>query len=194
MTYQIELSSWGAECVAGVIPDNIWKYILDECEGDASLYVDKLDSDEVPEEFKLASDSSSFYDAHNFWHEYGPYDSTLTVRDDDEDEVVMTIESKDVPSETSSWSMSASEEAKGKPYFVWTSEEKGTWRLEIPVETDEPFDKSKLKLILGKLTYDNGKSSFEFISSVEYDGERYDVTLDSSTGKGYDTSFYQDED
>ena len=199
MTYQIVLDHYGAECVAGVLPDKIWQYIQDECEGDKDIYIEKLDEGEVPEEFRIASDSGSFYDAHEvcgsyvFWHEYGPYDSALTVYDEDGHKEIMTIEAKDLPSENSNYSVSTTDVAKGKPYFVWTSEEKGTWHLESPIETDEPFDKSKLKLFLGKLTYNNGNSSFEYICGIEYDGEYYEIGLVDSTGKGYDTDFYQDE-
>ena len=189
MTYRIIIGNWGSECVAGEIPDNIWKYIEDECEGDASLYRDKLDAGEVPEEFQLASDSGSFYDVDSFYNEYGPYcHSTLTICDEDGCEELMTIDSKDVTSEFQVMSAPS-----GKPYFVWESVEKGGWHVDIETD-DEKFDKDKLKLHMDKLAYDNDNNGIAFIHAVEYDGNVYDVELDSTTGKSYELSFFKDED
>ena len=42
MTYKISLHGWGSECVAGKIPDNVWKYIQDECDGDAKTNWTKM--------------------------------------------------------------------------------------------------------------------------------------------------------
>ena len=189
MTYRIIIGNWGSECVAGEIPDNIWKYIEDECEGDASLYRDKLDAGEVPEEFQLASDSGSFYDVDSFYNEYGPYcHSTLTICDEDGCEELMTIDSKDVTSEFQVMSAPS-----GKPYFVWESVEKGGWHVDIETD-DEKFDKDKLKLHMDKIAYDNDNNGIAFIHAVEYDGNVYDVELDSTTGKSYELSFFKDED
>lgn len=190
MTYKIYIGNWGAECVAGVIPDKIWKYIQDECDGDFDTYKDKLGEDEVPEEFKIAEDEGSYYDCESFFNRYGPYsDGTLTVCDEDGHKEFMTIEAKDLPSETECVSASMSD---GKPYFVWASVEKGGWFVEI--ETDEPFDKSKLKLYKEKFSYDNDDTAYEFITRVEYDGEEYDVEVDSTRGKSYELDFYEGED
>lgn len=188
MTYKIYIGNWGAECVAGVIPDKIWKYIQDECDGDFDTYKDKLGEDEVPEEFKIAEDEGSYCDCDSFFNRYGPYsDGTLTVCDEDGHEEFMTIEAKDLPSETEYVSASMSD---GKPYFVWASVEKGGWFVEV--ETDEPFDKSKLKLYKEKFSYDNDDTAHEFITRVEYDGEEYDVEVDSTRGKSYEVDFYKD--
>lgn len=188
MTYKIYIGNWGAECVAGVIPDKIWKYIQDECDGDFDTYKDKLGEDEVPDEFKIAEDEGSYCDCDSFFNRYGPYsDGTLTVCDEDGHEEFMTIEAKDLPSETEYVSASMSD---GKPYFVWASVEKGGWFVEV--ETDEPFDKSKLKLYKEKFSYDNDDTAYEFITRVEYDGEEYDVEVDSTRGKSYEVDFYKD--
>lgn len=189
MTYQIVIGNWGSECVAGVIPDKIWKYIQDECDGDLETYKDKLDEDEVPEEFKIAEDEGSYNDCDSFFYEYGPYsDGTLTVCDEDGHKEFMTIEAKDLPSETQYTSV-----PDGKPYFVWESSEKGSWVAYIETD-DEPFDKSKLKLHVKKLCYNHDDDSLAFITGLEYDDEVVDVEVDSTRGKSYELDFYLDEE
>ena len=198
MKYQIAISGYSAECVAGVIPDKIWKYIQDECNGDVDSYVEKLDDGEVPDEFKIAEDSSSFCDADFacgskvFWHESGLYEGTLTVYEEDSHKEIMSAEAKDLPSDFKAWSTSATAAAEGKPYFVWKAEEDGDWLLEFPIETDKPFDKSKLKLLFGDLAYGNGTSHAVCLGSIEYDGEQYEIALDSSSTKGHSVEFFKD--
>jgi len=185
MTYNISIGLWGSECVAGEIPDNIWKFIQDECDGDANTYLEKIDEGEVSEELKMADDCSSFYDVPGFFSTYAPYSSgTLTVTDDDGNDT--EIEASDLPKETDYTSCTV-----GKPYFIWESVEKGGWDANI--ETEKPFDKSKLKLHTRKLCYDKDDYSKEFITAIEYDGEVYDVELNSTRGISYELDFYEDE-
>ena len=49
MKIKMSIYGYGSEYGAGYIPEKIWKYIQDECEGDASVYNEKLDDGEVPE-------------------------------------------------------------------------------------------------------------------------------------------------
>lgn len=189
MTYKISLHGWGSECVAGKIPDNVWKYIQDECDGDVETYKDKLDEDEVPEEFKIAEDESMFYDAVSFYRAYGPYDSCSVTVLDENDEEVAELDASDLKNETTYASAS---KADGKPYFVWESVEKGRWQTEI--ETDEPFDKDKLKLSVTKLSYNNYGASISHITAVEYDGIENEVEVDSTEGKSYELDFYKEDD
>ena len=189
MTYKISLHGWGSECVAGKIPDNVWKYIQDECDGDLETYKEKLDEDEVPEEFKIAEDESMYCDADGFYIEYGPYDScSVTVLDENGEEVA-ELDASDLKNETTYTSAS---KADGKPYFVWESVEKGWWQTEI--ETDEPFDKDKLKLSVTKLSYDNDDTGTAHIVGVIYDDEQHDVEVDSAEGKSYELDFYKDDE
>lgn len=100
MTYTISIGQWGSECVAGEIPDNIWKYIEDECDGDTNTYLEKLEDGTMPEEMKLAEDNGSFYDVPGFFDCYGPYsDGTLTVTDEDDNEI--EIDASEFPKENS---------------------------------------------------------------------------------------------
>ncbi len=185
MTYTISIGNWGSECVAGEIPDNIWKFIEDECDSDASTYLEKLEEGEVPEDLKLAEDNSSFYDVPGFFDCYGPYsDGTLTVTDEDDNEI--EIDASEFPKETEYTSCTV-----GKPYFVWESVEKGGW--DATLDIDEPFDKSKLKLHTRKLSYDDDNYSKEFITAVEYDGQMLDVELNSTRGISYELDFYEAE-
>ena len=185
MTYTISIGNWGSECVAGEIPDNIWKFIEVECDSDASTYLEKLEEGEVPEDLKLAEDNSSFYDVPGFFDCYGPYsDGTLTVTDEDDNEI--EIDASEFPKETEYTSCTV-----GKPYFVWESVEKGGW--DATLDIDEPFDKSKLKLHTRKLSYDDDNYSKEFITAVEYDGQMLDVELNSTRGISYELDFYEAE-
>lgn len=192
--YRIGISNWGSECVAGIIPDNIWKYIQDECEGDFDIYKEKFEEDEVPEEFKLADDIGSLYDADSFFHESGPYSNgTITIYNEDGTEELMTIEAKDIPSDTEYCSGS---ESDGRPYFVWESVEKGSWFAspdfgENVIETTQPFDKSKLKLNLVRLSYSNDDYCHEFIRTIEYDEEVLELEAETR-GKSYELDFYKD--
>lgn len=183
MTYNVSIGLWGSECVAGEIPDNIWKFIEDKCDGDASTYLEKIEEGEVPEELKMADDCSSFYDVPGFFDAYAPYSSgTLTVTDEDGNDI--EIEASELPKETKCMSCTV-----GKPYFIWESVEKGGW--DATIETEEPFDKSKLKLHTKKLCYDNDNYAKEFITEIEYDGEVYDVEMNSTRGISYELDFYE---
>jgi hypothetical protein len=89
MKYTVSIGRWGAECHAGKISDDIWKYIQEECDGDSNEYAGKLDSGEVPDEFKLAEDSSSFCDAGSFFDAWAANaDTNIQIYDEDENEVI----------------------------------------------------------------------------------------------------------
>lgn len=183
MTYRVYVGNWGSECVAGEIPDNIWKYIQDECDGDASVYRDKLDEGEVPEEFRLAEDTGTFYDASSFFQEYGPYsDAEIQVQDEQHHEV-LKVDCKDVEKITDELNAAT----KAKHYFVWESVEKGWWYADV--ETDEPFDKSKLKIHVYRIEYNDTDSAMEFIPSISYNDEDYYLEPETE-GKSYELSFY----
>lgn len=187
MTYTLSFGVWGSECVAATIPDEIWKYIQDECDGDASTYLEKLDEGEVPDELKIAEDNSEFCDAGSqFFHEYGAYsDGSVTVCCEDQDDVEIPL--SDLPKETEYLSAT-----NGKPYFVWESVEKGSW--DVTIETDEPFDKSKLKVLTKKLCYNHDDDAKELVTGIEYDGDFYDVEVNSTRGISFELDFYEAED
>ena len=188
MTYTVCLHGKGSECVAGVVPDNIAQYIKDECYDDFDVYRDKFLDDDVPEEFKIAEDEGSFYDVPSFYYKYGPHIScTVTVVDENGKEVAES-EASDLEKEVEYVSAS---KAEYKPYFVWMSVEKGSWKAEI--ETDEPFDMSKLKLLAEKLCYDNDDCGILHVTRIEYDGEELEVEADCTDGKSYELEFYKDE-
>lgn len=124
MKYTIEVGNWGAECVAGAISDKIWKYIQDECDGDADEYAEKLNSGEVPEEFKLAEDVGSFYDAGSFFQYCLPYaDTDIAVNGEEHNEVLKCC-LKDLKQEVEE---EVNEPKDCRRCFVWRSVEKSTW-------------------------------------------------------------------
>ena len=188
MKYQIEVGNWGAECVAGEIPDNIWKYIQDECDGDADDYAEKLGDGEVPEEFKLAEDIGFFYDAENFFQQYLPYaDTDITVTDENYDEVFKGC-LKELKQEVED---EVKEPEGCRRCFVWRSVEKSTW-IAGEIETDEPFDKSKLKVKVIRLNLYNEDWCMDFATSIEYDGQVIEAESDSSRGISYELEFIDD--
>lgn len=184
MKYVLSFGVWGSECVAGEIPANIWKFIQDECDGEASIYLEKLSDGEVPEELKLAEDCGDFYDADNqFFHEYGAYSNgSVTICCEGQDDVEISL--NDLPKETDYTSAT-----NDKPYFVWESVEKGGW--DTTIEIDGQFDKSKLKIHTQKLCYDNDDFAREIVTAIEYDGEVYDVEVNSTRGISYELDFYE---
>jgi hypothetical protein len=198
MKIKMSIFGYGSEYVAGYIPEKIWKYIQDECEGDASIYNEKLDDGEVPDEFKLAESSGEYYDAVSFCEGYFPYyDTNLIVYDENNKEsadISLTDEEIDVYTKTNRTKPEAN-----KPYFVWESVEKGTWDVvneddEEEIEINGEFDVTKLKIHLEKLNYKNNHTVLAFISAIEYDGEIYNITLNSTTGKALECDFYEDSE
>lgn len=196
MKYTIEVGSWGAECVAGQIPDNIWKYIEDECDGEGSEYAEKLNDGEVPEEFKLAEDMGSFCDADCFFHEYLPYaDTDIRVIDEDDHEVLscsledltqVRVDSTEPPDEYDE----NEEPLPSKPCFVWRSVEKSTW-ISGELELDEPFDKDKLKVNVCRLNLFD-EYFLDFARSIAYGDKVFEADTDSTRGVSYELDFYED--
>lgn len=202
MKIKMSIYGYGSEYVAGYIPEKIWKYICDECEGDASIYNEKLDDGEVPEEFKLAESSGEYFDWLNdveaFFDGYAPnYDVNLVVCNENDEEIAkisLTDEELDIDTEPYRTKPKAN-----KPYFVWESVEKGCWDVvneddDELIEIDGEFDVNKLKIHLETLKYDNNRKTLKFISSIDYDEENYNVTLNSTTGKGCECDFYEDSE
>lgn len=179
---------YGSECVAATIPENIWKYIQDECDSDVDDYIDKLNDDEIPEEFRLAESFVEFYEVDNqFFNKYSAYSTSGFEVTDENNKIVCNGEISELTHSTEYCSAPSD-----KPYLIWESVEKGSWYATI--ETDKPFDISKLKLIFERLCYENDERYLEFVSRVEYDGEEYYIELNSTTGKAYELDFYDDRD
>lgn len=195
MKIAISFFGYGAECVAGYIPENIWKYIQDECGGDVDEYNEKLDSGEVPENLRLAPDSGEYFetDAKVFFNNYGPYnDACITVYDEDENKIAeFKLDNENIEIITSS----KKPETK-KPYFVWQSVEKGSWTANDSeyFEIDGEFDIKKLKVNLIRLNYDNNENYVSQIWGIEYDNVEYDISLDSTDGKGTECTFHEDSE
>lgn len=198
MKIKMQIYGWGSEYGAGYIPEKIWKYIQDECEGDASVYNEKLDDGEVPDEFKLAESRGEYYDAATFFEGYAPYyDANLVVYDENNKEITdisLIDEELDIDTETNKTKPEAN-----KPYFVWESAEKGCWDVvneddDALIEIDGDFDVNKLKLHLEKLRYNNNRKGLAFVSAIEYDGEIYNVSLNSTRGISFECDFYEDSE
>lgn len=182
MTYTLCFSRHGSECSSGAISDDIWSYIQDECDGSASTYSDKLENGEVPEDLMLADGLPDFYMTDDIFYAAGPYaDATVTVFEDEKE--IAKFKSSEVESTTETIDAST----KAKHYFVWESTEKGIWKTEI--ETDEPFDKSKLSLNTCCLKY-NGLE-IEIVSSIIYDGEECSFEPETE-GISFELEFYGD--
>lgn len=183
MKYTVCLNGYGSECVVGAIPDEIWKYIQDECDGDADNYLYKLNYDEMPEEFKLADHVSTFYYASCFFQKSGPHpDLEIQVYDEQHHEV-LKADCKDVEKNF----LELNPAAKAKYYFVWREVQKGIWETEI--ETDEPFDKSKLKLQVHRIERNYPYEPVEFIDkSIVYNDEEYwlDFEMDEEFDEIYE--------
>ena len=152
----------------------------------------------MPDEFKLAENSAEYYDAYSFFEGYAPYyDANLVVYDENDKEIAdisLTDEELDIDTETFRTKLEAN-----KPYFVWESVEKGCWDVvneddDELIEIDGEFDVNKLKIHLETLKYNNNRKTLKFISSIDYDEENYNVTLNSTTGKGYECDFYEDSE
>lgn len=188
----MSIFGYGSEYAAGYIPEKIWKYIQDECEGNASIYNEKLDDGEVPDEFKLAENSGEYYEAPSFFEGYLPYsDTSLNIKAEDDTDLG-DINLEDCISKKTF----ESKLDNNKPYFIWESVEKGCWDVvneddDELIEIDGDFDINKLKIHLEKLRCDNHHKELEFISAIEYDGEIYNITLNSTTGKCCECDFYE---
>lgn len=196
MKYTIEVGRWGAECVAGQIPDNIWKYIQDECDGDASTYREKLDEGEILEEFKLAEDIWSFYDADSFFHEYLPYaDTDIRVIDED-GHVVLSCPLNELKQEIVDETEPDGEYDENeeplpyKPCFIWRSVEKSTW-IYGELELDEPFDKDKLKVNVCRLNLFD-EHIIDFARSIAYGDKVFEADTGSTRGVSFELDFYED--
>jgi hypothetical protein len=195
MKIKMSLFGYGSEYRAGYIPEKIWKYIQDECEGDASVYNEKLDDGEIPDELKLAESSGEYYDAASFFEGYLPYsDTSLNIKAEDDTDLG-DINLEDFKTKE----LFESKLNNSKPYFVWESVEKGCWDVvneddDELIEIGEEFDVTKLKIHLEKLKYDNNSKELAFISAIEYDGEIYNITLNSTTGKYFGCDFYKDSE
>lgn len=208
MKIKMQIYGYGSEYRAGYIPEKTWKYIQDECEGDASVYNEKLDDGEVPDEFKLAENSAEYYDAYSFFEGYAPYyDANLVVYDENDKEIAdisLTDEELDIDTEPNTTKLEAN-----KPYFVWESVEKGCWDVineddeddeddddddDELIEIDGEFDVNKLKIHLDKLRYNNNCKGFAFVSAIEYDGKIYNVSLNSTRGMSLECNFYEDSE
>lgn len=184
MTYQIAIGWCGWDCVVGVIPKETAGYIKKECGGDGSTYAEKLDAGEVPEKFRLAEYSDDFEVADSFFTMYGPNcESCVNVYGDGLPEDGLEIDAVELTSETVDTHI-----ASDKPYFVWAHEQKGSWSA--VVTTDKPFDRSKLKLHVHRVWYNNDASDASLITGIVYDGEYHDVILDTSRGAGYSLEFF----
>lgn len=182
MKYTLCFSRNGSECSSGAISDAIWKYIQEECDGSSSVYSEKLDNGEVPEDMMLADSLPDFYMTDDIFYAAGPYsDSSITVYEDEN--TIEEFECSEVDSTTIDF-VDAS--TKASHYFVWESIEEGIWKAEI--ETDKPFDKSKLSLYTSCLKY-NGQE-IEIVTSIAYDDEEY--SLESETdGASWELEFYE---
>jgi hypothetical protein len=191
MKIKMSIFGYGSEYAAGYIPEKIWKYICDECVGEASVYNEKIDNGEVPDEFKLVENSSEYYDTPCFWGGYLPYsDTKLNIKSEDDTDLG-DINLEDCIIKESS----ETKPENNKPYFIWESIEKGCWDVvnedgDELIEIDGDFDINKLKIHLDKLKCDSHSKELEFISAIEYDGEIYDITLNSTTGKAMEFDFY----
>ena len=78
-------------------------------------------------------------------------------------------------------------DTKSKHYFVWESFEKGEWNAVI--ETDKPFDQSKLILKFKCLIYEDGEQEKWLVTSVLYDDKEYGIEPETE-GKSYELSFH----
>lgn len=189
MKYTVEVGMWGAECVAGKIPDKIWKYIQDECDGDANEYADKLNEGEVPEELKLAEDVGSFYDTEGFFYQSLPYADTGITITDENGNVVLDCDLTDLKQNI----VDETTEPEGcKHCFVWRSVEKSSGWISGVFETDEPFDKSKLVVNVYRLNLYNEDWCMDFASSIEYGDESIEACVEESRGISYELEFIDD--
>ena len=189
MKYTVEVGMWGAECVAGVIPDNIWKYIVDECDCDADTYAEKLNDGEVPEEFKLAEDVGSFYDTEGFFYQSLPYADTGITITDENGKVVLDCDLTDLKQNI----VDETTEPEGcRRCFVWRSVEKSSGWIYGEFETDEPFDKSKLVVNVYRLNLYNEDYCRDFASSVEYGDETIEADAEETRGISYELEFVDD--
>lgn len=189
MKYIVSIGRWGAECHAGEISDDIWKYIQEECNSDSNEYAEKLDSGEVPDEFKLAEDLGSFYDAGSFFDKWGAYaDTDIQIYDENNNEVLnccLTDLKQEISNETT-------EPANCKHCFVWQSCEKSEW-MNVEITTDEPFNKDKLKVNVDRLNLYNEDYTLSFVSSIEYDGQIFEAECpEESRGISYELEFIDD--
>jgi hypothetical protein len=200
MKIKMCIYGYGAEYGSGYISEKIWKYIQDVFDGNASLYNEKLDNGEIPDEFKLADDTSMYFDPLNdtklFFDNYAPYSNIDLIIYNENDEEITTIELGNKKT-TINIVENETKPKIGKPYFVWESIEVGYWDVinnnnnEL-LEINGDFDVNKLKIHIEKLTYNNNCKELKFISSIEYDGEIYHTTLNTTRGKSIECKFYCD--
>ena len=194
MQYRFEVGPWGAECVAGVIPDNIWKYIQDECDGSATTYLEKLSKGEVPEKFKLAESIGKFNEPADcvekiiYSNSGAYYDTDIVVYDEDDDEVYREC-LDDVSA--NEYKENIIKQPKGTHFFIWRSVEKSCW-LEGEFE-DEEFDESKFGISVDTIM-NGGDILVGLIKSISYDDEVFETTGSDSRGVSYELNFYEAED
>ena len=195
--YEVSLSRYGGEHTIGTIPKKVADYWLEKGEDEFQDYIFSIDWDDdkeelnktIPEEFQI----------EEYWHDMDDVDhingaeyhsqNYLYVND-----VSGNIHSvgygvevgefplEDIPIQTVHDQIAdAINEDGDNPYdeeviVYGQSFEKGSWEYET-IETDEPFDISKLKVDISMW---NG---LKLVSDINYDGECYCNNGGNTMGK-----------
>ena len=183
--YEIWASRYGGEHVTGTIPEPVADYWLDKGQDALEEYMFAWHEDKVkleksiPEEFHLGE----WHEINDIEHQCcGEFEKSnvLTVYDADTNEEIAEIDMTDdlITGEIDDPAKTYKETAttSSLTLFYGQSFEKGGFPYET-IETDKPFDASKLKVSL------TNWSGLKLIHAIEYDGESYCASGGDTIGK-----------
>lgn len=188
--YTITLEGDGCELALGSIDDDTWNYIEEEYDGDAESYCSALDNEEVPEEFSLAGSTSTLelYEHNDLGHYYGcTLDGSCTITIEDKNN--KCVSSIEIEGSNLGHYRNQIRNYICPPniddcnhYMLWCSSENDemTCRLEL----DEPFDFSKLQLVIKEVDFHADELSISFIEGVKYESQEKEFILDESSSNG----------
>jgi len=191
MIITIEFSGYGNEIVVGSISKEDHQKILD--------YMEKNDIEELSDFYYEHADElgiTAWHDTDEFVHAYGPNDETdVTITDEDGNTyyegTIMGLDDETPLYREQTEEFDETDIKEGHRLFHGSSGEEGDWYVEIEIAVDEDFDISKLGIRERYIqTTEDGGMVFD---KVTYNGEEYDIELQSSETTGLWIYISEDE-
>jgi hypothetical protein len=192
MTITIEFSGYGNEIVVGSISKEDHQKILD--------YMEKNDMEELSDFFYSDGPDelgiTPWHDTDDLVHAYGPNDETdVMITDEDGDILfeggIMELDDATPLYREETEEIEETDAEEGHKLFFGSAGEEGNWYVEIEIDDDEDFDISKLAIRERNIqTPEEGGMIFDRLT---YDGEEYEIELQSSETTGLWIYISEDE-